>query len=101
MLFRRLTTALLFLAVSAGLTLHAIETVETTKKHPAPKPAKTSTKTAATASDEPKRAPMAKPFKTTRSHKSKHSKIHQVHLNQVRLNQVRLTQSSPSYPHRH
>ncbi len=73
MLFRRLATALFFLAVSAGLTLHAIETVETTKKHPAPKPAKTSTKTAANSSGELKRAPMAKPFKTTRSHKSKHS----------------------------
>src|ERR1700678_438407 len=66
MLLRRLATAALLLATSAGLPSHALETAETSRKHPAPK---------TTANGEIKRAPVAKPFKTksTKGRKSKSS----------------------------
>jgi lysophospholipase L1-like esterase len=67
MSLRRISIALLLLAVSAGLTSYAIETSATTKKHAATKPATNPDGTI-------KRAPVAKPFKTkTRGRKTKSS----------------------------
>jgi lysophospholipase L1-like esterase len=70
MLFRRLATALLFLAISGSATSRATSTEispETSKKH---RPAKPSTNPDGTV----KRAPIAKPFKTKiKGHKSKAS----------------------------
>ena len=64
MLLRRLATAALLLATSAGLASSALETPTTSQKHPAPK----------AANGEIKRAPVAKPFKTkSKGHKSKSS----------------------------
>ena len=65
MLFRRFATALLFFAVSAGLMSYAMETAATETKHPAPSPAK--------ADGTIRRAPAAKPYKTTKHHTSKPS----------------------------
>src|SRR5271170_173613 len=61
MLLRRTSMALLLFIASAGLSTSAMETATTKKK-----PAKNSDGTI-------KRAPIAKPFKTTKGHKSKHS----------------------------
>ena len=64
MLLRRLATAALLLATSAGLASSTLETPTTSQKHPAPK----------AANGEIKRAPVAKPFKTkSKGHKSKSS----------------------------
>jgi lysophospholipase L1-like esterase len=94
MLFRRMATTLLlttvFVTLSTGPASHATETKTTesiattetvtetaaettTRKHPTPKPATTSSKSVANTSGKVRRAPLAKPFKTTRGHKSKHS----------------------------
>ena len=64
MLFRRFATALLLLAVSAGLLSYA-ESAATKEKHPAP--AKPSTNPDGTI----KRAPVAKPYKTKKRRTSK------------------------------
>jgi lysophospholipase L1-like esterase len=66
MLLRRITSLLLLLAVSTGLASYAIETTAKTKKHLAPKSPTTSDGTL-------KRAPIAKPFKTTKHRTSKSS----------------------------
>jgi lysophospholipase L1-like esterase len=64
MLFQRLSTLLLLLAVSVGPASYALETA--TKKHPAPK-------SSTNPDGSIKRAPAAKPFKTKKGHTSKHA----------------------------
>jgi lysophospholipase L1-like esterase len=60
--------ALLLFVTSASLSTSALETATTKKKHPAPASAKPATN----ADGSIKRAPVAKPFKTSKSHKSRH-----------------------------
>ncbi len=68
MLFRRFATALLLLAVSAGLMSYA-ESAATNEKHPAP--AKSPQKSQTNPDGTIKRAPVAKPYKTKKRRTSK------------------------------